>query len=354
VFGPEGMSFGRISHALSASIDTRMEEMGQEQRTRAAAVVRTEARALLELAMRLDSAMAGPFARAVELVTAAAGQRNRVMLLGMGKSGLIARKIAATFCSTGTAAHFLHPAEALHGDLGMIAPGDVVVALSASGETEELLALLPALRRMESVVISLCGAGASTLARASAVWLDAGVTAEACEMNLAPTASTTVMLALGDALALEVSRRRGFAAGDFAELHPGGRLGRRLARVSDVMHAGEAMPMVAGETAMVDVIHEMSHKKLGMTTVVEGGRLVGMISDGDLRRLLERDGGGALGHTAGEIMNAKPATIAPEAFAGEALELMEVRKITSLIVVTSGKAVGVVHLHDLWANAKLT
>jgi arabinose-5-phosphate isomerase len=340
--------------AGSASIDTRMEEMGQEKRTRAAEVVRTEARALLELAMRLDSAMAAPFARAVELVVAAAGKRNRVILLGMGKSGLIARKIAATFCSTGTAAHFLHPAEALHGDLGMVAPGDVVIALSASGETEELLALLPALRRMESGLISLCGVAGSTLVEASAVWLDAGVTAEACEMNLAPTASTTVMLALGDALALEVSRARGFAAADFAELHPGGRLGRRLARVRDVMHMGEAMPMVAANTVMTQVIHEMSHKKLGMTTVVGDGRvLVGMISDGDLRRLLERDGPGALGHTAEEIMNAAPMTIAPEAFAGEALELMEARKITSLIVVGgSGEALGVVHLHDLWASAR--
>jgi arabinose-5-phosphate isomerase len=325
----------------------------QTERTRASEVVRTEARALLELAMRLDGAMAAPFARAVELLASATGDRNRVMLLGMGKSGLIARKIAATFCSTGTAAHFLHPAEALHGDLGMIAPGDVVVALSASGETEELLALLPALRRIGSVVISLCGVQGSTLAQASAVWLDASVTAEACEMNLAPTASTTVMLALGDALALEVSQRRGFAAADFAELHPGGRLGRRLARVSDVMHAGDAMPRVSADTPMVDVIHEMSHKKLGMTTVVGGsGGLQGMISDGDLRRLLERDGPKALAHTAGEIMNSSPATIASEAFAGEALAVMESRKITSLIVVgTAGEALGVVHLHDLWASA---
>jgi arabinose-5-phosphate isomerase len=331
-----------------------MEEMQQLDRTRAGEVVRTEARALLELAMRLDGAMAVPFAGAVDLLVAAVGQRNRVMLLGMGKSGLIARKIAATFCSTGTAAHFVHPAEALHGDLGMIAPGDVVLALSASGETEELLALLPALRRMGSVMISLCGAADSTLAQASVVSLDASVTEEACEMNLAPTASTTVMLALGDALALEVSARRGFAAADFAELHPGGRLGRRLARVSDVMHAGEAMPRVSAGTPMVDVIHEMSHKKLGMTTVVgDGQALMGMISDGDLRRLLERDGPKALAHTAGEIMNATPATIAPEAFAGEALALMEARKITSLIVVSGqGEALGVVHLHDLWASAR--
>ena len=260
----------------------------QTERTRPSELVRTEARALLELAIRLDGPMLAPFARATELVVEAAGRGNRVIVLGMGKSGLIARKIAATLRSTGTAAHFLHPAEALHGDLGMIAAGDVVVALSSSGETEELLTLLPALQRMGSVVISLCGAAGSSLAQASEVFLDAGVTAEACAMNLAPTASTTVMLALGDALALEVSRQRGFAAEDFAELHPGGRLGRRLARVKTLMHAGDAMPQVAVDTVMTQVIHEMSHKKLGMTTVVgEGQVLVGMISDGDLRRLLE-------------------------------------------------------------------
>ncbi len=295
-----------------------------------------------------------PFARATELLVEAAGHGNRVMLLGMGKSGLIARKIAATLCSTGTPAHFLHPAEALHGDLGMLVAGDIVVALSSSGETEELLALLPALQRMGSVLISLCGAPESTLAQASALFLDAGVTAEACELNLAPTASTTVMLALGDALALEVSRLRGFAAADFAELHPGGRLGRRLARVRELMHSGEAMPRVAVDTVMTQVIHEMSHKKLGMTTVLDGGdALLGMISDGDLRRLLERDGPNALAHTAGEIMNTRPVTIAPEAFAGEALVLMEERKITSLIVTApGGVALGVVHLHDLWSTAR--
>jgi arabinose-5-phosphate isomerase len=332
----------------------RMANSDQTERTGPSELVRTEARALLELAIRLDGPMLAPFARATELMVEAAGRGNRVILLGMGKSGLIARKIAATLRSTGTAAHFLHPAEALHGDLGMIARGDVVVALSSSGETEELLELLPALQRMGSVVISLCGALESTLAQASAVCLDASVAKEAGALNLAPTASTTVMLALGDALALEVSRQRGFAAEDFAELHPGGRLGRRLARVKTLMHTGDAMPQVAVDTVMTQVIHEMSHKKLGMTTVVgEGQVLLGMISDGDLRRLLERDGPEALSHTAGEIMNARPVTIAAEAFAGEALALMEGRKITSLIVVgTQGEALGVVHLHDLWASAR--
>jgi len=326
----------------------------QTERTRASELVRTEARALLELAMRLDGPMLAPFARATELVAEAAGRGNRTIVLGMGKSGLIARKIAATLCSTGTPAQFLHPAEALHGDLGMIAAGDVVVALSSSGETEEVLALLPALQRMGSVLISLCGAAGSTLAQASEVFLDAGVAAEACTLNLAPTASTAVMLALGDALALDVSQRRGFAAADFAELHPGGRLGRKLARVRERMHTGDALPQVAVDTVMTQVIHEMSHKKLGMTTVLgEGGRLLGMISDGDLRRLLERDGPDALAHTAGEIMNARPVTIAPEAFAGEALALMEERKITALIVVgTADEALGVLHLHDLWASTR--
>ncbi len=326
----------------------------QSQRTHPSQVVRTEARALLELAIRLDGPMLAPFARAVELLVEAAGRGNRVILLGMGKSGLIARKIAATLCSTGTPAHFLHPAEALHGDLGMIAAGDLVVALSAGGETEEVLALLPALARLECSLISLCGQGSSTLAQASTVWLDTSVATEAGELNLAPTASTTVMLALGDALALEVSRSRGFAAEDFAKLHSGGRLGRRLARVRELMHTGDALPRVTSDTPMTQVIHEMSHKKLGMTTVLgEEHKLLGMISDGDLRRLLERDGPNALAHTAGEIMNACPVTIAPDAFAGEALALMEERKITSLIVVApSGEALGVLHLHDLWTTAR--
>ena len=323
---------------------------GQTERTQASELVRAEARALLELAIRLDGPMAEPFARAVELVVEASGRGGRVIVTGMGKSGLIGRKIAATLCSTGTRAHFLHPAEARHGDLGMVAEGDVALALSASGETEELLDLLPALERVRAKIISFCGNGSSTLAQASAVWLDASVAAEACSMNLAPTASTTVMLALGDALALEVSRQRGFAAEDFAELHPGGRLGRRLARVKTLMHSGEAMPQVAADTVMAQVIHEMSHKRLGMTTVVGAGtRLEGVISDGDLRRLLERDGANALAHTAGEIMHLGPVTIGPEAFAGEALALMEERKITSLVVTgAQGEALGVVHLHDLW------
>jgi len=326
----------------------------QPDRTPASELVRTEARALLELAMRLDGPMQCAFARATELVADAASRGKRVIVLGMGKSGLIARKIAATLCSTGTPAHFLHPAEARHGDLGMIAAGDLMIALSASGETEELLELLPMLERLGCTLISLCGAAESTLAQASTVCLDSSVAREAGALNLAPTASTTVMLALGDALALDVSHRRGFEAEDFADLHPGGRLGRRLARVKTLMHTGDALPQVEADTAMTQVIHEMSDKKLGMTTVTDAGqRLLGMISDGDLRRLLERDGPGALAHTAGEIMNTAPVTISPEAFAGEALALMEERKITSLIVAGStGEVLGVLHLHDLWASSR--
>ncbi|QHS51461.1 SIS domain-containing protein [Edaphobacter sp. 12200R-103] len=312
--------------------------------------VRIEARALLELAMRLDGPMQAAFAQAVDQVLAAITGRNRVILTGIGKSGIIARKIVATLCSTGTPAHYLHPAEAVHGDLGMLAHGDTVLLLSASGETEELLRLLPLLKRMTGKLIAFCGNPSSTLAQASDVILDASVSCEACPNNLAPTASTTVMLALGDALALEVSRRRGWKAEDFAELHPGGRLGKRLAKVGELMHAGDALPRVLSLTPMSEVIYEMSRKKLGMTTVVgKDGVLLGMISDGDLRRLLERDGGKALDHNAGEIMNPDPITIEPGAFASSALALMEEKKITSLIVTTSnGRAEGVLHLHDLW------
>jgi arabinose-5-phosphate isomerase len=312
--------------------------------------VRVEAAALNELALRLDSTMLEPFTRAIDLLIQSAGGEGRIVITGIGKSGIIARKIAATLRSTGTQAHFLHAAEAIHGDLGMLRPGDTVLALSYSGETEELLRLLPTLKRINVRLIAICGCRSSTLAQASEIFLDTGVSAEACPLNLAPTASTTVMLALGDALALEVSRRRGWKAEDFADLHPGGRIGRRLARVRELMHTGDALPQVAPSTPMTQVIYEMSRKKLGMTTVLEDGGLAGMISDGDLRRLLERDGSHALEHTAGEIMNRQPLTIDGAALASSALALMEERKITSLIVVGTGSRVeGVVHLHDLWA-----
>jgi len=311
--------------------------------------VRIEAAALDELALRLDTTMLAPFTAACDLLIHTAAANGRIIVTGIGKSGLIARKIAATLRSTGTQAYFLHAAEAIHGDMGMIAAGDIVIALSASGETEELLRLIPALKRLSAKLIALSGCATSTLAEASDIFLDTSVSAEACPHNLAPTASTTVMLALGDALALEVSRRRGWRAEDFANLHPGGRLGKRLARVRDLMHSGDALPQVSPATPMSQVIYEMSRKKLGMTTVLENGRLAGMVSDGDLRRLLERDGPRALEHTAGEIMNPHPIIIDGDAFASAALALMEERKITSLIVVNpEGHAEGVIHLHDLW------
>jgi arabinose-5-phosphate isomerase len=312
--------------------------------------VRVEARALLELSLRLDGPMLPAFTQAVELLLEAVTRQNRVIVTGIGKSGIIARKVAATLRSTGTPAHYLHPADAVHGDLGMLSRGDTVIALSASGETEELLRLLPLLKRLADKVITFCGCATSTLAQASDIVLDTSVSAEACPHNLAPTASTTVMLALGDALALEVSRRRGWRPEDFADLHPGGRLGKRLARTGELMHSGEALPRVLPDTPMPQVIYEMSRKKLGMTTVLDAdGRLLGMISDGDLRRLLERDGGRALDHTAGEMMNTNPLTIDARSFASSALALMEEKKITSLIVTASdGRAEGVLHLHDLW------
>ena len=312
--------------------------------------VRIEAAALNELAERLDGPMLAPFTKAVELLLQSFKDSTHIIVTGIGKSGIIARKIAATLRSTGTQAHFLHAAEAIHGDLGMLAPGDVVLVLSYSGETEELVRLLPTLERLKTTLIVIGGCSTSSLALASDIFLDTSVSAEACSLNLAPTASTTVMLALGDALALEASRRRGWKAEDFADLHPGGRIGKRLSRVRELMHSGEALPQVTPSTPMTQVIYEMSRKKLGMTTVLSSdNKLAGMISDGDLRRLLERDGSHALEHTAGESMNSKPLTIDGGAFASSALALMEERKITSLIVVApSGQVEGVVHLHDLW------
>ncbi|MFP5203756.1 MAG: SIS domain-containing protein [Acidobacteriota bacterium] len=316
---------------------------------RPAELVRTEAAALESLAARLEGVMARDFDRAVELVLRCAESHGRIVVTGMGKSGIIAQKIAATLSSTGSPALFLHPAEAVHGDLGVLMPGDVVIALSASGETEEILRLLATLKRKGDGLISFCCNLNSTLAQASDVALDCSVEREACGLNLAPTASTTAMLALGDALAIAVSLRKGFRAEDFAELHPGGKLGKQLARVRDLMHSGDDIPVVAPATPMADVIFEMSSKKLGITTVQEAGRLCGVISDGDLRRLLEREGGAALSKTAGEAMNPNPRTIAASELAAKALAILEERKITSLIVVDARQRVeGVVHLHDLW------
>ena len=317
-----------------------------------AQLVRTEAAALEALAARLDGEMAGAFERAVELVLRCGEGRGRVVVTGMGKSGIIAQKIAATLSSTGSPALFLHPAEAVHGDLGVLMPGDLVVALSASGETEEILRLLATLKRKGDALISFCCKLDSTLALASDVALDVSVEREACGMSergLAPTASTTAMLALGDALAVAVSLRKGFRAEDFADLHPGGKLGKKLALVRDLMHSGDAIPAVSAQTPMTDVIYEMSRKKLGLTTVQTEGKLLGVISDGDLRRLLEREGGAALGKTAGEAMNAHPRTITASELAARALAELEERKITSLVVVDAqGHVEGLLHLHDLW------
>ena len=395
-------------------------------------VVRIEAEALSALADRIAGPMAAAFQRGVDLMFCCAG---RVVVTGMGKSGLIARKIAATLSSTGTPALYLHPVEAVHGDLGMVVPGDVVVALSASGETEEILALLATIKRLRVPLITMTGdeicgpqglkprsdlvathtpeavrhpalaearqpntkavpfenirdshpsnstqggaagariianenprfsrterarnaapigVGISTLAAAADVALDCSIAQEACSLGLAPTASTTTMLALGDALAVALSERRGFKEEDFANLHPGGKLGKRLARVESLMHTGEALPRVAPSTRMPDVIYEMSRKKLGVTAVVEGDRLVGIISDGDLRRLLERRGKDVMDLTAGEAMTQSPKTIAADQFAASAIAIMEEKKITSLMVVDGeDRLLGIVHLHDLWGT----
>jgi arabinose-5-phosphate isomerase len=316
-----------------------------------ARLVRIEAEALLALAERLDGPMAAAFEQTVNHVQECGQTRGRVVVTGMGKSGIVAQKIAATLSSTGSPALFLHPAEALHGDLGMITEGDIVIALSASGETEEILRLLATIRRRGNVLISFVCETQSTLATASDVALDCSVPAEACGLGLAPTASTTAMLALGDALAIAVSLRRGFRAEDFAALHPGGKLGKRLATVRQLMHSGDAVPRVAATTPMTDVIYEMSCKKLGMTVVERDGKLAGIISDGDLRRLLERDGPDGLRKTAGEVMHGDPRTIVAGELAVRGLRTMEERKITSLVVVDAeGKAEGVLHLHDLWGT----
>jgi arabinose-5-phosphate isomerase len=306
-------------------------------------VLRIEAEALGEMLQRLDAR----FEQAVELLLACKG---RVVVSGMGKSGLIGRKIAATFSSTGTPAAFLHPAEAIHGDLGMLMRDDVVLAVSYGGETEEIIALLETIKRLGLRMVTLTGHPRSTIAAASDVVLDVSVKEEACSLNLAPTASTTVTMAMGDALAVAMLDRRGFSPGDFAALHPGGRLGKKLLRVENLMHAGEAMPRVTATAKMPDVIYEMSKKGLGMTTVVDAdGRLAGILTDGDLRRLMQQRGAATLDLVVGDCVTKNPQTIAPGELAGSALRMMEERKITSLVVVdTERRPVGVVHLHDLW------
>ena len=305
-------------------------------------VLETEASAILALVARLD----GKFDRAVEMLRQC---RGRVILTGMGKSGIICRKIAATLTSTGTPASFLHPAEAIHGDLGIIQGDDVVVVLSYSGETDEILRLLETIRRLGAGLIALTGSPISAIAQAADIALDCRVTEEACPMNLAPTASTTAMLAMGDALAMTLLVEKGFREEDFANLHPGGKIGKRLMRVEALMHSGTQCPSVTSATRMRDVIYEMSSKALGMTCVVDdGGQLLGIITDGDLRRHMEA--ADILKLTAGEVMTRGPVTVSPATLAVEALNIMERRKITSIVVVDNGsqRVAGVVHLHDLW------
>ena len=305
-------------------------------------VLKTEADAILGLMDRLN----GDFERAVQLLFDCKG---RVIVTGMGKSGIICRKIAATLSSTGTSAYFLHPAEAIHGDLGAIRDDDVVLALSHSGETEELVRLLESIRRIGTKLIAMTGEPSSTLARAADVTLNCGIAEEACPLNLVPTASTTAALALGDALAMTLLVRKGFREEDFASLHPGGKLGRRLMRVEHVMHSGTAAPVVRTSTPMHDVFHEMSDKRLGMTCVVDDdSRLVGIFTDGDLRRLMVGSSD-VLALTAGDVMKTNPRTIRRDVLAVEALKIMETHKITSVVVASDTGAVeGVVHLHDLW------
>lgn len=312
-------------------------------------MLRIEADAIAELIGRLDE----QFERAVEMILACNG---RVVVTGLGKSGLIGRKISATLASTGTPSVFLHAAEALHGDLGILMREDVALAISQSGETEELLALLEPIKRLGIRLVTMTGSARSTLAAASDVTLNISVKEEACSLNLAPTASTTAALAMGDALAVALLDRRGFREEDFAALHPKGSLGSKLRRVESVMHMGEAIPRVGPRATIAEVTYEISRKKLGMTTVTDergnpatAGRLLGIVTDGDLRRLMEKRKKEALDLTAAEAMTKNPVTLERTELAASALRLMEEKKITSVVVVDAEKHVeGVVHLHDLW------
>ena len=315
-------------------------------------VLETEAAAILALVGRLDQG----FERAVRLLLEC---RGRVIVTGMGKSGIICRKIAATLSSTGTPAFFLHPAEAIHGDLGVLQSDDVIVALSYSGETEELLRLLETIKRLGARLIVITGEPHSTLGKTADVALNCQVSKEACPLNLVPTASTTAALALGDALAMTLSVEKGFRQEDFANLHPGGGLGhssavavrtaKRLMKAEQLMHSGGQAPIVRTGADMREVIDEINRKKLGMSCVVDDAdRLVGIITDGDLRRQMA-DAPGMLARQAKDVMTPNPITIAPHTLAVEVLNTLERRKITSVVVVDADqKVLGVVHLHDLW------
>lgn len=318
-------------------------------RALARSVLETEAAAIAALVARLGPA----FDDAVRLVTEC---RGRVIVTGMGKSGIISRKLAATLTGTGTAAFFLHPAEAIHGDLGAIQPDDVVIALSHSGETDELLRLLQTIRRLGAALIALTGTPGSTLGRAAAAVLDCGVSTEACPLGLAPTASTTAALAMGDALAMTVLQAKGFRVEDFASLHPGGKLGRQFKRVDELMHTGDAFPRVSPATTMPEIVYEISRKGLGMTSVVDAdGQLLGVITDGDLRRHMGTTPD-LLTRTARDIMSPSPVVVRRDMLAGDALKFFDrgTRKITALVVVNeTGRPEGVLHLHDLWGTALL-
>jgi arabinose-5-phosphate isomerase len=305
-------------------------------------VLQTEAAAILALTDRLDER----FEKAVRILLDC---RGRVIVTGMGKSGIICRKVAATLASTGTPAFFLHPAEAVHGDLGVIQGDDVVVALSNSGETDELLRLVETIKRLGARLIAICGNPASKLALASDVALDCQVSSEACPLNLVPTASTTAALALGDALAMTLLVAKGFKEEDFANLHPGGKIGKRLMRVEQIMHSGDKVPLVTPATPMREVVEEISRKGFGMTCVADDGvRLVGVITDGDLRRHMGASVN-MMDRTAADIMTRNPMTVVPGTLAVEVLNVFEQRKITSIVVVGGDSRIeGVVHLHDLW------
>ncbi|MGA9594402.1 MAG: KpsF/GutQ family sugar-phosphate isomerase [Candidatus Acidiferrales bacterium] len=306
-------------------------------------VLRIESEAIAALIDRLDAR----FERAVELLYSCKG---RVVVTGLGKSGLIGRKIAATFSSTGTPSFFLHAAEALHGDLGMLAPADVLLAISSSGETDELLDLLESIKRLGVPLIALTANPRSTLASASEIVLDIGVKEEACSLNLAPTASTAAAMAMGDALAVALLDRRDFKEHDFAALHPGGKLGKKLRRVASLMHSGDGAPRVLPGAKMPDVIYEMSRKGLGLAVVVDAeGLLLGIITDGDLRRVMNTRHENVLALTAADCMTRNPVTLARTELAATALRLMEEKKITSVLVVdATGHLEGVLHIHDLW------
>lgn len=312
----------------------------------AARTFEIEARGLLGLAARLGAGRDAGFARAVEAML---GCRGRVIVMGMGKSGHVGRKIAATLASTGTPSFFVHPGEASHGDLGMVQPGDVVLALSNSGESDELAAIVPALRRIGITLVAMTGRAESTLARHADIVLSSAVDEEACPLNLAPTASTTAQLALGDALAVALLDARGFKEEDFARSHPGGALGRKLLmHVADLMRSGDAVPRVAPAAAFGELLREMTGKGLGFAAVVdEAGRPVGIFTDGDLRRLIER-GAELRGLLAGEVMHRTPRRIRQDALAVEAADLMEQHRITSVLVVDAdGVLVGALNSNDL-------